>query len=234
MATFNTAQGLLDETINKSYDMDGMYGKQCWDYGDFFWLKQVSRELSTGGTGQARGCWTKLAARRANAGSDFDLITNKNDLQVGDWVIFNCGTYGHVGVVYSILDKGRKVVLQSQNQGIIRNKVTRVNMSLDTFLGAFRYKGWYNKRVDFLPERGYWKRGDNDPRVGRLCNFFAENFYGYYCRNKQEAHRLLDGNYFGPNCEKWVKEFQKRTNLKSDGCVGPITYDKLKQFGFRY
>lgn len=85
----------------------------------------------------------------------------------------------------------------------------------------------------FLPSRGYWRYGDNDARVGALCSFYAESFYGYFCKDKKSAHNVLDGNYFGNNCLKWTKEFQRRTKLEADGNVGPITYNKLKEFGFK-
>ena len=142
MAKWSTAKQFIDATYGKYYDMDGMYGRTCWDYGDFFWLKQVGRSLSTGGTGCARGCWTVASARKANAGKDFDLITKKADLKVGDWVIFNGGKYGHVAMVYEIVKKGEKIKIQGQNQGTVRTKVTRVNSGLADFLGAFRYKKW--------------------------------------------------------------------------------------------
>ena len=40
------------------------------------------------------------------------------------------------------------------------------------------------------------------------------------------------GSVFGPNLEKWVKEFQRSNNLEVDGCIGPITYNKMKEYGF--
>lgn len=85
----------------------------------------------------------------------------------------------------------------------------------------------------FLPNRGYWMKGDRDPRIGQLCSWYAENFYGYFCKSKAEAHKLLDGNYFGNNCEKWTKEFQRRTGLVPDGMIGKLTYAKLQQYGFK-
>lgn len=101
---------------------------------------------------------------------------------------------------------------------------------------ATSYK-WYiiktNSGQGFLPNRGYWKKGDRDPRIGQLCYWYAENFYGYFCKTKAEAHRLLDGNYFGDNCERWTKQFQRRTNLVPDGMIGKLTYAKLKQYGFK-
>ena len=85
----------------------------------------------------------------------------------------------------------------------------------------------------FLPAKGYWKKGDKDARIAKLCNFYADNFYGYYCKTRKAAHYLLDGPVFGPNCEKWTKSFQRRTGLVADGMVGPKTYAKLKQYGFK-
>jgi murein L,D-transpeptidase YcbB/YkuD len=45
---------------------------------------------------------------------------------------------------------------------------------------------------------------------------------------------LALGPYFGKNLENAIKEFQKRTGLKADGNIGPLTLAKLKEFGFKY
>lgn len=84
-----------------------------------------------------------------------------------------------------------------------------------------------------LPTKGYWKYKDIDPRIGRLNSWYAETFYGYFCKTKAEAHRLLDGNLFGNNCLKWTKEFQRRAGLAVDGVIGKATYAKLKAYGFK-
>lgn len=222
---WNTTAGFLGATIGKSYDMDGAFGRTCWDYADYFWLNQVGRQLDTGGTGQARGCWTVAAARKRNAGTDFDLITNKNDLREGDWIITNGGKYGHVGIVAGIVNKGVTVKLQGQNQGTFKNKVTVINFGLGDFLGAFRFKKWA-KTPGFLPAKGYWTKGDQDERVGKLADFMFKTFPVY------TPHAAL-GNYYGKYLIKSIKEFQRRTGLVADGKTGPLTYDKLKQFGFK-
>lgn len=82
------------------------------------------------------------------------------------------------------------------------------------------------KKDTFLPDRGYWKKGDKDERIGRLAKFMRDNYHLY---TKPQAL----GNYFGDNLESSIKEFQRRTSLKDDGCVGPITYAKLKSKGFK-
>ena len=65
----------------------------------------------------------------------------------------NCGSYGHVGIVTNIVKKGVTVKLQSQNQGALRTKVTNINFSLSTFLGAFRYKGWNKAKATPAPAK---------------------------------------------------------------------------------
>lgn len=78
----------------------------------------------------------------------------------------------------------------------------------------------------FLPPRGWWRRGDSDPRIGQMSAWMRATFPAY-----TPASAL--GNYFGPNLEGAVKEFQRRTGLLQDGCVGKITYAELKKYGFK-
>lgn len=109
-------------------------------------------------------------------------------------------------------------------------------------LKAYKVFGWGEccdgKRVvepinepgeGFLPPRGYWRKGDTDPRVGRLDAFLAKTFPGYFPKEVKN----LPGNYYGNLTTKWIREFQRRTGLVADGCTGKITYKKLQSFGFK-
>jgi peptidoglycan hydrolase-like protein with peptidoglycan-binding domain len=78
----------------------------------------------------------------------------------------------------------------------------------------------------FLPAKGYWCRGDKDPRIAQEASFMRKTFPAY-----TPAAAL--GPVYGQNLEKAVKEFQRRTGLKADGMTGPITYEKMRQYGFR-
>lgn len=80
--------------------------------------------------------------------------------------------------------------------------------------------------ASFLPARGYFKRGDKDEKIGRIARFLRDTFPAY-------TSVLAMGNTFGKNLEKAVKEFQRRTGLEPDGCIGPKTIAKLKQYGFK-
>lgn len=92
---------------------------------------------------------------------------------------------------------------------------------------------------NFLGSRGYLKFGDKGPNINKICLFFTNNFYGYYGNTKESAKIKLvgkngDGNLFGNYLKAWVIEFQKRTGLEQDGCIGPLTLKMLIKYGFKY
>lgn len=138
----NTWSAFRNAVIGKAYDIDGYYGAQCWDGAALFWLNAVGRSFSTGGTGAARGGWE--AARAVNAGGEFDLVTDRNQIQPGDWLVFGGTKWGHVGQAVSG-NLGNYVRLLGQNQGGDGNgsPFNEINMSLNNFLGAFRLKRWH-------------------------------------------------------------------------------------------
>lgn len=124
--------------------------------------------------------------------------------------------YGHVAVY---------------DKGVFYNDGKKVN-SLGTILGWGEWCNGYQivKRGatrSFLPAKGYWCLGDKDDRIATLALFMRQNFPAY-----TSAKAL--GPYYGKYLESSIKNFQKRTGLAADGCVGKLTYNKLKEYGFRY
>lgn len=111
-----------------------------------------------------------------------------------------------------------------------------VNLSDGEYMNpeAYLYSEKVSNNGSSSNVRNYYMKGDRGDYIKKLCSWFADNYWGYFCKNKKEAHKLLDGDLFGPYLEKWVKEFQKRTNLKNDGFIGPLTQDKLRSYGFKY
>lgn len=85
----------------------------------------------------------------------------------------------------------------------------------------------YTAAKNFLPEKGYWAPGDNDPRIGDLALFMRSKFPAY------TSIKAL-GNYYGKYITASITEFQRRCHLYPDGCVGRITYNELKKYGFKY
>lgn len=80
---------------------------------------------------------------------------------------------------------------------------------------------------NFLGTRGYIKLGDRGSNVEKIANFMYKTFPAY-------TSKAALGNYYGPNIQKSIKEFQTRTGLEPDGCVGPLTLAMLKKYGFNY
>ncbi len=97
-----------------------------------------------------------------------------------------------------------------------------------------------NSDKSFFNGKLCFKRGDVHENIGKICYFFAEYFYGYFYSNKAAAHKVLDGNLFGPYLEKWVIEFQKRAKVDGryddeiDGKFGPKSLKALVSYGFIY
>lgn len=134
-----------NNTLNHEYNTDNYAGAQCWDLFDLFMQNYADRRAQTCGTGAAKGmiadgCWQK------NAGDEYEMIWNANDIQPGDWLIFTNGQYGHVGMAVGSVNNGY-VALLGQNQGgtpaIGGGSATNiVNISLKHFGGAFRPKAY--------------------------------------------------------------------------------------------
>lgn len=85
---------------------------------------------------------------------------------------------------------------------------------------------------NFLGDRGWLQPGDSGENVEKICRFMYNMFPAYAKALNRNKENLL-GDYYGENIQAWIKEFQKRTGLKKDGCVGPITLEKLKEYGFK-
>ncbi len=130
--------------ISKGYDVDGAFGFQCWDGTALLW-QQLGKLLLTG-EDNARGCWTRC--RIENAGTQFNLITDKTKIRRGMVLVFGSGPYGHIGFADEDYAGRDYIRLLGQNQGgtpVGRNGgagFNVINMSLASFLGAFEYKGW--------------------------------------------------------------------------------------------
>lgn len=128
-------------TLGHCIDFDGRWGSQCVDAFATFHYEYTGRWADVCGTGAARGLWK---CRENNAGDEYDLITDVTKVQAGDWLIFDGGKYGHVGMAMGPYNNGY-VALLGENQGGAKcpgggAATNIINMSTKTFLGAFRPK----------------------------------------------------------------------------------------------
>lgn len=138
---------------NHLYWADNFHFHNCWDGTALLW-QQLGRSLMTG-NGCASGCWT--LKKDVNAGSQFELITNAKDVKRGDVVVFSTGQYGHIGFADENYNGSGSIKLLGQNQGGSPKGAKGgagfnvINMSMATFLGAFRFKNWKTTAPATIP-----------------------------------------------------------------------------------
>lgn len=226
-APTETATKFKDYTINKCWNTDDYAGGQCWDLGDLFWQNYAGRNLSTCGTGAAKGTWN---CREQNAGDDFILITDKTKLQLGDWVVFNNGKYGHIGMAMGTYNNGY-IALLGQNQGGKScggggSSTNIINISLNSFIGAFRPKSYIKPepKPDSLPVTGCIKwhvlKGDTMSKImlecektvvyGEAMDAYAKTWYSLIYKPNQSVYDGWHSNtgvglYAGDDIEHRVK-----------------------------
>lgn len=213
--------------LGKCLNSDNKWGAQCWDLADVFWQNYAGRRFSTCGTGAAKGSWN---CKEQNAGDNFVLIENPADLQLGDWVIFSTGKYGHVGMALGGYNNGY-VALLGQNQGGAPcaqggSSANIINMNLGTFVGAFRPKSYIKSEPapTLLPISGCIKwhveRGDTMSKImldcegtikyGTAMDEYAKSWYSIIYRPGQSVYdgwqsRNGVGLYAGDDIEHRTK-----------------------------
>ena len=138
-----TPREFANAIIGRCIDQDGYYGSQCWDLSDALFFNLVGRHLSTCGTGAAKGI---MNCAEANAGEDFEIIRDANEIQAGDILVFDGGRYGHTGMAMGSPANGYVALLgANQGGGSCDGGGAAANIvaySLNNFTGALRYKPW--------------------------------------------------------------------------------------------
>ena len=211
---FSTPATFKNATLGNCIDMDGKYGAQCVDLAAVFHKEYTGRWLSTCGTGAARGIW---ACRGENAGEEYELITDVTKVQAGDWLIFDGGKYGHVGMAMGPYTNGY-VALLGENQGGAKctgggAAANIINMSTKTFLGAFRPKIYIAPEPEPTPAPApvadkcqSWdlKKGDTLGKImkeceGRIVWGSTMDEYAKTWADKETGQVVYDGWYKSEN-----------------------------------
>ena len=219
-----TAEEFYKKHVGKAIDTDGGYGVQCVDLFKSFTKENYNIYKYTCGNGWASGLWIY---RKSKPYYKEFIEVDINKLQNGDWVFWNNGSKScpnsHVAMYYN-----GKFFGQSQGGD---KRANLKSISMNGVLGALRPKMYVksceeSNKESFLPKRGWFQLGDNHENIGKIASFMYKNFPAY--TNKKAL-----GNYYGKYIQSSIKEFQRRTGLESDGCVGPITLKELKKYGFK-
>ena len=144
---YNTSspEAFRNDTIGKCITANNRYGAQCVSLARVFWWSYANRDVSTCGTGMAKGM---MNCAEQNAGDDFEVYWSdaKWNIQAGDWLIFNGGQYGHVGMALGPVTNGY-VALLGENQGGRACQgggaaTNIINISVKNLIGYYRPKAY--------------------------------------------------------------------------------------------
>lgn len=155
----STYEEFRNAVIGRGFDLDGLFGYQCWDGVDLLYQQSdVGQYLYTAnnvgqGEGTAKSCWLNETARRLNGSGHFSIITDKTQIKRGDIIVFNTyqgwyGSAGHIAFADEDYNGTEYIDTLGQNQGAGANPDTgtpfnvRNNLLGSAFLGVFRYDGW--------------------------------------------------------------------------------------------
>lgn len=171
----SSPESYKNSVLNQCIDLDGKWGSQCVDLFADFNYQYTGSWLSTCGTGAAYGLWN---CKEQNAGDDYTLIYDPLELKAGDWIVFNGGQYGHVGMAQGSYNNGY-IALLGENQGGKECEgggaaANVINISLKNFIGAFRPKIYIQPEPEpIIPISGckYWNvvKGDTMSRIMLEC-----------------------------------------------------------------
>lgn len=200
----SSPEAFAKDVLNRCIDIDGYFGSQCWDEMAAYFLNYVGRTLTTCGSGAAKGtiqdgCWQK------NAGNEFVMVWNKEEIQPGDIAVYSTGQWGHIGMAMGYYNNGYFTLL-GQNQGGAAcpgggAAGNIINLSTRDFIGAFRPKIYI--KPEPIPVSGctIWhvEKGDTMSKVmmecegtikyGAIMNEYADTWYSLIVKPGQSVYQ---------------------------------------------
>ena len=162
--TFNVSspEAFKNDTLNKCIIANNKWGAQCVSLARVFWWSYADRDVSTCGTGMAKGM---MECSEQNAGDEFKVFWSEDygQIQAGDWLVFTGGRYGHVGMALGSVNKGY-VTLLGENQGGTAcpeggSATNIINISIKNLIGFYRPKAYIKppKPTPVAPDTGIVK-----------------------------------------------------------------------------
>lgn len=131
-------------TLGNGYNVDFLYGDQCWDYCALLYHQYNLTLVTKPGGGVAADCWR--ISRNANSKSPFKSIEGVRNIKRGDIIVWNSSSYSSTGhIAFADEDyRGNRIWTLGQSPGTygLYGGVHRQELGLVTFLGIFRNTLW--------------------------------------------------------------------------------------------
>lgn len=205
----DTPEAFKNATLGRCVIANNYYGAQCVSLARAFWRSYADRDVSTCGTGMAKGM---MNCAEENAGDDFIVYwaDDERQIQSGDWLVFDGGLYGHVGMAVGPVVNGY-VALLGENQGghscganVGGSATNIINISTKNLIGFYRPKSYIKPepKPEPIPISGcvLWhvKRGDTMSKImmdcegtiqyGEVMNEYAKTWYSLIYKPNQSVY----------------------------------------------
>ena len=136
----SSPEAFKKSTLGRCIVANNYYGAQCVSLARAFWWSYAGFDVSTCGTGLAKGM---MKCSEDNARDKFKVIWNRSEIQEGTWLVLDGKTTGHICMALS-KPSGDYVSCLGENQGGIpcENGIggagtNIINISLKNFIGGY-------------------------------------------------------------------------------------------------
>ena len=136
----SSPEAFKNSTLNRCIVASNYYGAQCVSLARAFWWSYAGYDVSTCGTGLAKGM---MKCPDDNARDRFKVIWDKSEIQEGTWIVLDGSTTGHICMALS-KPYGNYVTCLGENQGGIPCEygvggagTNIINISLKNFIGGY-------------------------------------------------------------------------------------------------
>lgn len=189
--TYNVSspEAFRDDTLNKCIYANNKFGAQCVSLSRVYWWSYANRDVSTCGTGMAKGM---MNCADQNAGDDFLVFWGNNGIQDGDWVVSEGGQYGHICMALGPVVNGYVACLGENQGGRKCDKggaaTNIINYNVKNVIGYYRPKAYI--KPDPAPEPSpvpspagdtityVVKRGDTLGSILRAYGYTGSKLFG--------------------------------------------------------
>jgi len=136
----SSPEAFKNSTLGRCIIADNYFGAQCVSLARAFWWSYAGYDVSTCGTGLAKGmmnCYSE------NARDKFHTIWNTDEIQEGTWIVLDGDRTGHICMALDSVNNGYVTCL-GENQGGIPceygvggSGTNIINISVKNFIGGY-------------------------------------------------------------------------------------------------
>ena len=136
----SSPEAFKNSTLGRCIVAGNYWGAQCVSLSRAFWFDYAGYDVSTCGTGLAKGM---MNCYEDNARDKFKVIWNTNEIQDGTWIVLDGKTTGHICMALGEVTNGYVQCLGENQGGAICDygiggaATNIINISVKDFIGGY-------------------------------------------------------------------------------------------------